>query len=382
MPGTSPDVESVARLLLWMSVRLALAMTAIVVVERAVSALVRARRESIEDRYRPLVRGALAGDDAAVGRLVAAPARHRLAIARLLIEPLIDDRDPARIARTRAIVGALSIIPIADRYLRSWLWWRRAVALRALGVLQLRDHTAAVVAALDDPHPDVRAAALDALTYMRDVTSLPAVVVRLHDASLHPARRLAALAAFGPRVRGLPARVVGGRRRAPGQLRAGARDLRHAPVAPGARTMDARRASRGPRRRLRSARPRGCGRRGGRPGASRRSRAPTTRCARWPRTRCRAGRARAMRPCTSAGTSTTSGRWPCVRRSRSARWAAPARSSCRRRRRAPISPDCSRARCCRRWAHDADGDRQLRVGSASAWRSSSTSRSGTRRRWR
>ena len=65
-------------------------------------------------------------------------------------------------------------------------------------MLQLRDHTAAVVAALDDPHPDVRAAALDALTYLRDVASLPAVVVRLHDASLQPARRLSALAAFGP----------------------------------------------------------------------------------------------------------------------------------------------------------------------------------------
>ena len=197
MPGTSPDVDFVALLLLWVSVRLALAMTAIVVVERVVSALVRARRESIGDRYRPLVSSALAGDDAAVGRLVAAPARHRLAIARLLIEPLIDDREPARIMRTRAVVGVLSFIPIADRYLRSWLWWRRAVALRAVGVLQLRDYTAAAIAALDDPHFDVRAAALDALTYMHDVASLRAVVVRLHDASLPPARRLAALASFG-----------------------------------------------------------------------------------------------------------------------------------------------------------------------------------------
>jgi hypothetical protein len=198
MPATSFEVESVARLLLWVSVRLALAMAAMVVVERTVSALARARREYVEDRYRPLVGAALTGDDTAVVRLVAAPVRHRLAIARLLIEPLIDDREPARITRTRAIVGGLSFTTIAERYLRSWLWWRRAVALRALGVLQLRDYTAAVVAALDDPHPDVRAAALDALTYMNDVTSLGAVVVRLHDASLHPARRLAALAAFGP----------------------------------------------------------------------------------------------------------------------------------------------------------------------------------------
>ena len=56
-----------------MSVRLALAMTAVVVVERAVFALLRARRLRIEDRYSPLVRRALAGDDAALGLLVAAP---------------------------------------------------------------------------------------------------------------------------------------------------------------------------------------------------------------------------------------------------------------------------------------------------------------------
>lgn len=203
MAGPWPGVVSIARFLLWLSVKLAVVMIGIVIAERAVSALLRARREYIEGRYRPLVGRALAGDDAALARLVAAPARHRLPIARLLIEPLIDDRDPDRIARTRAIVAVLSFVPIAERYLRSWLWWRRAVALRALGVLQLRDHTAAVIAALDDANPDVRAAALDALTYMHDVTSLAALVVRLHDASLPPARRLTALASFGPQCEDL-----------------------------------------------------------------------------------------------------------------------------------------------------------------------------------
>ena len=198
MSVTFPDADVVARLLLWLSVSLVLAMTAIVVAERAVVVAIRARGRQLEGRYRPLVADALAGHHAAIERIGATPARHRLAIARILIEPLVHDRDPARIARTRAIVGALSFTAIADRYLRSWLWWRRAVALRALGVLQLRDRTAAVVGALDDPHADVRAAALDALSYLHDPASLPAIVVRLHDASLHPARRLAALAAFGP----------------------------------------------------------------------------------------------------------------------------------------------------------------------------------------
>src|SRR5688572_11930211 len=107
MPGTSTDAEMVASLLLWISIRLAIAMTAIVVAERVVSALIRARVRQIEDHYQRFVGGALAGNDAAIAALVAAPRRHHLAIARLLVEPLIDDRDPARIVRTRAIVSAL-----------------------------------------------------------------------------------------------------------------------------------------------------------------------------------------------------------------------------------------------------------------------------------
>jgi HEAT repeat protein len=118
-------------------------------------------------------------------------------LAWLLIQPLIDDRDAARIERTRAISQALSLVPLADRFLRSIWWWRRALALRALGLTQVRDRTPAIVAALDDEHPDVRAAALDALTDLQDPASLQAIVVRLHDASLHRGRRAAALEAFG-----------------------------------------------------------------------------------------------------------------------------------------------------------------------------------------
>jgi HEAT repeat protein len=54
------------------------------------------------------------------------------------------------------------------------------------------------IAALDDPHPDVRAAALDALD-LQNPPSPQAIVVRLHDASLHRGRRAAALASFGSR---------------------------------------------------------------------------------------------------------------------------------------------------------------------------------------
>src|SRR5881628_1957030 len=129
MSGPSPHIESFAHTLLLLSVRLALTMVVIVAIERAVSALLRARRRYVEERYGPLVRRVLSGDEAALAEIVAGPRRHRLTIAKLVMDPLIFDRDPVRIARTRAIVSALSIIPLADRYLRSWLWWRRAIAL-------------------------------------------------------------------------------------------------------------------------------------------------------------------------------------------------------------------------------------------------------------
>ena len=154
-------------------------------------------RRRTEQRYEPLVRRALAGDEAAHHALVASPSRHRLTIGALLVLPLISDRDPRRIARTRTLVETLHLVPVADRYLRSRFSRRRAVALHVFGLIQERRRAAAIVGALDDPHEDVRSAALDALTDLQEPTTLPAIVVRLHDASLHRERRLAALTAFG-----------------------------------------------------------------------------------------------------------------------------------------------------------------------------------------
>jgi len=193
------DAAHVASVLMWTSVVLAAAMTIAVVAERALVALQQLREHRIERRYHPLVQRALDGDDQARHALAASPSRHRVAIAWLLIGPLIDDRAPERVERTRAIATVISLVPLADRYLRSWWWWRRALALRALGLVQMRDRATAIIAALDDANTDVRAAALDALTDLEDPATLPAIVVRLHDGSLHGGRRAAALAAFGPR---------------------------------------------------------------------------------------------------------------------------------------------------------------------------------------
>jgi len=190
-------VQRIAAVLIESSVILVVGMAVAVLLLRGLVAVQQALQRRQLRRFRPLVDAALRGDPAALQQLAAIPIRHRLLIGRLLIEPLIDDRDPGRIASTRDIVRALSLIPVADGYLNSRLWWRRALALRAIGLIQATERTAALVAALDDPHPDVRAAALDALTDLRDPASIPAVVVRLHDRSLHRGRCAAALAALG-----------------------------------------------------------------------------------------------------------------------------------------------------------------------------------------
>jgi HEAT repeat protein len=168
-----------------------------VIAERSSIALWSIRRRRSERRYLPIIRRALDADDSACRTLAACPTRHRLLIAELMILPLIHDRDPDRITRTRTIVRAMSLVDDADRYLQSRLWWRRALALRALGLTQIRERTGSIVAALDDPNPDVRGAALDALSDLKDPASLQAVVVRLNDMSLHRGRIVAALAALG-----------------------------------------------------------------------------------------------------------------------------------------------------------------------------------------
>ena len=191
------EFDRLAPVMVWAAIALALAMLAAVIVERAAYAVLQARGRRLIQHYAPLVQRALADDEAARRELLASPVRHRVAIARLLIAPLIGDRDASRITRTRAIAQAMSLLQIADRYLRSLMWWRRALALRALGLIQAHDHAAQLIAALDDGHSDVRAAAMDGLTDLQDQASVQAIVVRLHDTSLHRGRRGAALKAFG-----------------------------------------------------------------------------------------------------------------------------------------------------------------------------------------
>ena len=182
--------------MVWVGVALTLTLAVAVVGGRAWLAYSLIESQRVERRYEPIVKRALQDDDAA-RELAACPARDRVAIAFLLVAPILHDRTPALIARVREIIVAMSVVPLIERWLHSGFWWQRARALRGLGLLQMTSHTAAIVAALDDPELEVRAAALDAVADLRDPASLRGLVARLHDQTLPRGRRAAALAAFG-----------------------------------------------------------------------------------------------------------------------------------------------------------------------------------------
>ena len=196
------ELERIALWAVWAGISIVAIVTVCVLLHRlAIAAGVR-REKYLKQHYGPLIDRAIAGEAAAIDSLVRSPRRYRLGLARLLLVPLVEDRTPDRIAATRAIVWAMSIVPLGDRWLRSRRWWRRSLAVEAFGLFQFQDRTAEIVAALDDAHPAVRNAALDALADLHDPATLQAIVVRLHDESLDRGRRAAALAAFGSQCEG------------------------------------------------------------------------------------------------------------------------------------------------------------------------------------
>src|SRR3954470_20843081 len=196
------DVDWLALWALGIGFAVAGAMAVVVIIERLGLIAHERFMRRLTRRYSPMIDRALRGEAEALDSVVRSPSRYRLDLALLLIYPLVDDRSADRIAATRDIIRAMSLVPLADRWLRSRRWWRRVAALHTFGLLQFADRARQLVAALDDDNAEVRNAALDALADLRDPATLPGIVVRLHDPSLQRGRRAAALAAFGSRGEG------------------------------------------------------------------------------------------------------------------------------------------------------------------------------------
>lgn len=169
-----------------------------VVLLHAARELAARRRQRLLETYRPIVSEILNnGAPEAVERLKGAPARHRAALAALLLEPL-RIATGALTARAREAATALGLVREWESDLKSRRPWHRADAAFALGLVKSSSSVPLLIAALDDPYEEVRAAAVDALGSIADPSTIPQLVGRLEEQSRHQRVRLVqALHQFG-----------------------------------------------------------------------------------------------------------------------------------------------------------------------------------------
>lgn len=170
----------------------------ILIGQRLVRAAVESRRRTLLERYRPLVDAALGSDSPrALEAIVAVPAHHRDVAAELVLATLRVVRG-AQNSRARVVAHHLQLTAQWRSDLGSRLWWRRAEAALALGLLQDRSAAAPLAGLLDDEHEQVRAAAIDALGQIGDPWAIRPLLARIGDPTRHERARLVqALRAFG-----------------------------------------------------------------------------------------------------------------------------------------------------------------------------------------
>jgi HEAT repeat protein len=145
-----------------------------------------------------LVRGA---SDSVLEELVNVchtPAARRAA-GELLLAPLRSMTGEVRERSRRA----LDRLGFCDEWLtatRARQWWIAADAVRALGLVRERRAIPQLVECLDAGHSEIRAAALDALGQIVEITTLPVLARQLANPRHEHVRVIAALGAFGPRA--------------------------------------------------------------------------------------------------------------------------------------------------------------------------------------
>jgi HEAT repeat protein len=161
------------------------------VVQRAVRSALDRRRLLLESRFQPLVDRWLGAGHTPTDheRLIRFGKRSPLMLGRMIVAPLL-----ALAGRPIELGAALAreagVIELWRRETRDRRWWRRAEATRSLGVVRDADSFAAFVSALDDPHEEVRAAAVEAFGRLGDLGAVPELVARLPQQSRHQRVRI------------------------------------------------------------------------------------------------------------------------------------------------------------------------------------------------
>src|SRR4051794_4936826 len=147
------DVDWLALWALGIGFAVAGAMAVVVIIERLGLIAHERFMRRLTRRYSPMIDRALRGDAEALDSLVRSPSRYRLDLARLLIYPLVDDRSADRIAATRDIIRAMSLVPLAERWLRNRRWGRRGGGHHTLGPPQIAAHARRPLAPPPDLNP-------------------------------------------------------------------------------------------------------------------------------------------------------------------------------------------------------------------------------------
>lgn len=181
----------------------------VLVIERSAREIAWRAHDRRRRRCEPLVTAWLSsgGDTVARDRLVAAcGGRSRRAAAELLLAPLQAVRGDL-VERSRDGLTRLGLVEAWRVDLRNRRWWRRAQAVRALGLIGERPAVAAIAALLADAHEEVRAAAVEALGRIADVSTLPAVAAALFDPRHQRVRVVGALRGYGSAAAGAVARA-------------------------------------------------------------------------------------------------------------------------------------------------------------------------------
>jgi len=164
---------------------------AALVVQRVTRTAIDRRRELLMSRFEPLVDRWLT-DRPAPGdrdRLIQFGRRSPMLLGRMIVKPLLSMAGgPVALGASLATeTGVMSRwrVDIGHR-----TWWRRAEALRSLGVVGDRSVFDALISALDDGHEEVRAAAVEGLGRLRDLRAVPELLRRLPEQSRHQRVRI------------------------------------------------------------------------------------------------------------------------------------------------------------------------------------------------
>jgi HEAT repeat protein len=161
-------------------------------VQRGLRNLRASRRARIDLRHRADIDAAIVrGDLAARARLLKAPLGQRAIIGDRLVAELSLLTGPA-ISSGRDLARALELIRVWTADLGDSRWWKRAGAAIALGVVEEPAAYNQLVALLEDPHEEARAAAVQAIGRLGDPRAVTPLLQRMHEQSRHQRVRIVA----------------------------------------------------------------------------------------------------------------------------------------------------------------------------------------------